>query len=134
MLQTTEIHFRQAVLSLHLLLMNDPISFDNTEIAFAYKSKNELKKAHFLFSLMGKPWIVKIGTQLTPWSIKAGLPVKGLIRNTIFSQFVGGETLEETIPVAQLLSRYGVQVILDYGVEGAEGEQATISQGMNLSG
>ena len=104
--------------------MNDPISFDNTEIAFAYKSKNELKKAHFLFSLMGKPWIVKMGTQLTPWSIKAGLPVKGLIRNTIFSQFVGGETLEETIPVAKLLGKYGVQVILDYGVEGAEGEQA----------
>ena len=102
--------------------MNDPISFDNTEIAFAYKSKPELKKAHFLFSLMGQPWIVKMGTRLAPWSIKAGLPVKGLIRNTIFSQFVGGETLEETIPVAQLLGKYGVQVILDYGVEGKVGE------------
>lgn len=105
-------------------LMNDPISFDNTGIAFAPKTNRDLKEAHFLFSMMGKPWIVQIGTRLAPWSIKAGLPVKGLIRKTIFKQFVGGETLEETIPVAQALGKYGVQVILDYGVEGAEGEQA----------
>jgi len=104
--------------------MNDPISFDNTAIAFAPKTNRDLKEAHFLFSMMGKPWIVQIGTRLAPWSIKAGLPVKGLIRKTIFKQFVGGETLEETIPVAQALGKYGVQVILDYGVEGAEGEQA----------
>jgi len=104
--------------------MNDPISFDNTEIAFAPKTKQDLKGSHFLFSLMGKPWIVKMGTRLAPWSIKAGLPVKGIIRKTIFKQFVGGETLEETIPVAQMLGKYGVQVILDYGVEGAEGEAA----------
>ena len=99
------------------------ISFDNTEFAFEYKSGQQLKKASFLFSLMGKPWLVKIGTRLAPWSIKAGLPVKGIIRNTIFSQFVGGETLEETAKVAKKLSEYRVQVILDYGVEGKEGEE-----------
>ena len=104
--------------------MNDPISFDNTGIAFAYKSNMELRKASLLFSMMAQPWIVKMGARLAPWSIKNGLPVKGLIRGTIFSQFVGGESLEETIPVAQMLGKYGVQVILDYGVEGAEGEDA----------
>ena len=47
-----------------------------------------------------------------------------LIRNTIFSQFVGGETLEETAVVAKKLKEYNVQVILDYGVEGGdEGEK-----------
>jgi proline dehydrogenase len=99
------------------------ISFDNTEFAFEYKSDKQLKKARFLFSVMGKPWLVKIGTRLAPWSLKAGLPVKGLIRNTIFKQFVGGETLEETAQVAKNLSDYHVQVILDYGVEGKEGEE-----------
>jgi len=83
-----------------------------------------LKRANFLFSMMGKPWLVKMGTRLAPWSIKVGLPVKGLIRSTIFKQFVGGETLEQTIPVAQMLGRHNVKVILDYGVEGAEGEEA----------
>ncbi|MEI2740022.1 MAG: proline dehydrogenase family protein [Chitinophagaceae bacterium] len=99
-----------------------PISFDNTEFAFEYKSDEQLKKARFLFSMMGKPWIVSMGTRLAPWSIKAGLPVKGIIRSTIFSQFVGGETLEETAAVAKKLSDYNVKVILDYGVEGKEGE------------
>lgn len=99
------------------------ISFDNTEFAFEYKSDKQLKKARFLFSLMGKPWLVKMGTRLTPWAIKAGLPVKGLIRNTIFAQFVGGETLEETAKVAKTLGEYNVKVILDYGVEGKEGEE-----------
>jgi proline dehydrogenase len=102
--------------------MNMNISFDNTEIAFAHDSDKELKHAHWLFSIMGKPWLVKLGTKLAPWSLKAGLPVKGLIRKTIFEHFVGGETLEETIPVARHLAKYNVQAILDYGVEGKEGE------------
>jgi proline dehydrogenase len=71
---------------------------------------------------MAKPWLVKLGTKLGPWSIRAGLPVKGLIRKTIFSQFVGGETLEQTARVAKMLAEYNVKVILDYGVEGKEGE------------
>ena len=73
--------------------------------------------------MMGTPWLVKIGTRLTPWCLKIGLPVKGLIRKTIYSQFVGGETLGQTAPVAKKLSEYHVQVILDYGVEGKEGEE-----------
>lgn len=105
--------------------MAKPISFSNTEYAFAYKSDKELKKANFLFSSMGHSWLVKIGTRITPWVIKTGLPVKGIIRNTIFEQFVGGETLEETATVARKLGEYHVQVILDYGVEGGDyGEES----------
>src|SRR5579871_26517 len=96
------------------------ISFDNTENAFEYKNDKELKKANFLFSSMGRTWLVKLGTRLTPWAIRNKFPVKGIIRSTIFSQFVGGETLEETAAVAKKLGEYNVQVILDYGVEGGE--------------
>ena len=105
-----------------LLPMNTDISFDNTEIAFAYKSDKDLKHSHWLYSLMGKPWLVKLGTRLAPWSIRVGLPVKGLIRKTISKQFIGGESLEQTIPVAKILAHYHVDVILDYAVEGKEGE------------
>jgi proline dehydrogenase len=100
------------------------ISFDNTEVAFAYKSDKDLKKARFLFSSMAKHWLVKLGTKITPWAIKKKLPINGLIKNTIFKQFVGGETLEETKPVVDILSRYNVQAILDYGVEGKTGEDS----------
>lgn len=104
--------------------MSTNISFDNTAIAFAPKSDQELKSAYFLFSVMGKPWLVKMGSKLAPWAIKKGLPVQGLIRETIFRQFVGGETLEDVIPVEKTLGKYGVKIILDYGVEGAQGEEA----------
>lgn len=99
------------------------ISFDNTQNAFAYKSNKALKSAKYLFGFMGYPKLVQLGTRLVPAMLKAGLPIKGIIRNTIFKQFVGGETLAETIPVSQMLSNYGVDVILDYGVEGKEGEE-----------
>ena len=103
--------------------MNEyPISFDNTEIAFAYRSDTELKEAYRLFSMMKNPWFVSLGTRFTPWMIRSGLPVKDVFRKTIFKQFVGGETLNETAGVAEKLAHYGVQVILDYGVEGKEGE------------
>ena len=98
------------------------LSFDNTQIAFAYKSTKELGKAKFLFSTMNYPFFVPLGTRITPFLMKTGLPVDGIIRSTIFRQFVGGETLTETAPVVNMLGEYGVQVILDYGVEGKEGE------------
>ena len=100
------------------------ISFENTQNAFAYKSTKALKSAKLLFGFMGYPKLVQLGTRLVPVLLKAGLPIKGIIRNTIFKQFVGGETLVETIPVAQMLAEHGVDVILDYGVEGKEGEES----------
>src|ERR1700743_871867 len=100
------------------------VSFENTENAFEYKSDKELKRAAMLFSSMGYSARVKLGTRLTPWMIRSGLPVKGLIRDTIFAQFVGGETLAETASVARKLGEYHVQVILDYGVEGGEDGEA----------
>lgn len=98
-------------------------SFENTQTAFAYKSTTDLKKAKFLFSIIQSPWIVSLATRITPGLMNSGLPINGLIRNTIFNQFVGGETLEESARVVKQLGAYGVQVILDYGVEAKEGEE-----------
>ncbi len=98
------------------------LSFDNTQNAFAYKSTADLKRAKFLISAIQSPIMVTLATKATPILMKLGLPINGLLRNTVFKQFVGGETLEESARVAKLLSSYGVQVILDYGVEAKEGE------------
>ena len=54
------------------------ISFENTEIAFKYKSDKELKRAKFLFSTMAKPLLVKLGTKITPFFIKANFTEKSL--------------------------------------------------------
>jgi proline dehydrogenase len=100
------------------------ISFDNTETAFAYKSDKDLKQAQWLFNTMHYNWLVSLGVKFTPFLMKTGLPIDGLVRKTIFKQFVGGETLQETAEVAEVLEKYGVQVILDYGVEGKENEDS----------
>ena len=101
------------------------ISFEDTACAFAYKENKALKKASFLFSAMGTSWLLKIGLAITPLAIKWRIPfTKTLLRKTIFQQFVGGETLEETSLVAKKLGEYNVEVIFDYGVEGGdEGEE-----------
>lgn len=99
-----------------------PASFDNTEIAFKYRNNKELKKAAFLFSSMGSPTLTKLGIGATKVAMVLHLPINGLIKNTIFTQFCGGESIEEASETAKKLAKYHVGVILDYGVEGKEDE------------
>jgi len=95
------------------------ISFDNSEYAFAGKSNKELRSSYFLFSLMNKPWMVNLGLRITPFLIRWNFPfIKTIIRKTIFQQFVGGDTLEQTTEVVNKLGQHHAQVILDYGAEG----------------
>ena len=98
-------------------------SFDNTEIAFRYKSNRDLNQAHFLFSFMNSSQLTKLGIGFTSWAMKIGLPINGIIKQTIFKQFCGGENLSEAALTAQLLAKYDVGIILDYGVEGKEDEK-----------
>jgi len=98
------------------------LSFDDTEIAFAYQSDKALKKARWIFDAMHYGWLVKLGSMLAPWALKLHLPIQGLIKRTVFGHFCGGETLEEAGATAGRLAAFGVGVILDYGVEAAEDE------------
>lgn len=69
--------------------------------------------------------MLNTGLKLMPAVVKFNIPFsKPLIRKTIFSQFVGGENLQQTAKVASKLARYHVQVILDYGVEGGDDGEA----------
>lgn len=98
------------------------LSFENTKVAFAYKTTKDLKSAKKLFSTMKYPLLTAMGTRFTPFLMKTGLPINGIIRSTIFKQFVGGESLEDTAPICEMLNDYGVGAILDYGVEAKESE------------
>ncbi len=99
-----------------------PLSFDNTEIAFKYRNDKELKRAHFLFSSMSSPFLSKTGMKLTQLAMSWNLPVKSMVKKTIFSQFCGGETIEEAAQTSATLEKYGVDIALDYSVEGKESE------------
>lgn len=96
--------------------------FEDSEHAFAYKTNWELRKAYWLFKMMKFNWLISVGTGFILTAIKWRLPVLGLLRDTLYSQFVGGETLEKATPVVKKLADYEVDVILDYGAEAKEGE------------
>lgn len=96
------------------------ISFDNTEIAFSSKSNSDLTWSYRLFHLMGKPWLVKVGKVLTNLAFTLHLPVKGLIKKTIFKQFCGGEFINDCDEKIAQLDEFNVGTILDYSVEGKE--------------
>jgi len=96
--------------------------FNNTEIAFRYRSDKDLKLGSFLFRSMNSPLVTRLGIAATKFSIKARLPISGLIKGTIFKQFCGGESMQEAAKTADAIGKYNVGVILDYGVEGKENE------------
>nr|WP_042271581.1 proline dehydrogenase family protein [Nonlabens ulvanivorans] len=96
--------------------------FNNTEIAFSLKSNRELRKAHFLFKMMGYPSLINFGSAVMMKSLQWRLPVKGLIKHTVFEHFCGGTTEEECKSVVDSMYLKGVSSILDYSVEGKEDE------------
>ncbi len=92
--------------------------FNNTQIAFAWRNNVELRKAHYLFKSVAKPWLVNLGSLLLRVALAIRFPIAWLVKPTIFSHFVGGETLVESLPRVNTLAQFGVKSILDYSVEG----------------
>lgn len=100
-----------------------PTRFNDTEVAFAYKSTAELRKAKFLFQTINHEKLVDWGTKFVEVALKYRFPiVKNIFKSTIYEQFCGGETLEETQKTIDQLGKYGLKVLLDYGVEAKESD------------
>ncbi len=97
-------------------------TFENTEIAFRYKTNMELKKAYILFKAIAKPWLVKTGGALLHFSLKIKLPLKWILKPTIYSHFVGGESIKKCQNTVNRINKYSVKAILDYSVEGKESD------------
>ena len=98
--------------------------FTNTEIAFATKSNAELKKMHWLFDKMNKPWLVGFGSKLGMLAMKLNIPfTQTILKNTLFQQFCGGRTLLECLPAVEKLATKDVYTILDYGAEAKDSEE-----------
>ncbi|RNI31103.1 proline dehydrogenase family protein [Rufibacter latericius] len=98
------------------------VSFEDTAIAFADKSDAELYKTYLLFAAMNNNSMVKMGGGLMKKALSWNLPVKFLIKKSIFEQFCGGETIQECKPTIEKLGRSDIGTILDYSVEGESNE------------
>ena len=94
------------------------LDFQDTETAFADKTDAELKEKYRLFKMLNSPFLNSIGTRIAKFALSAGLPVKGMIKSTIFEQFCGGETIDECNRVIEKLGGSGIGTILDYAIEG----------------
>ena len=96
--------------------------FENTATAFALKTDSELERAYFLFKMIANEPLVRIGTAVTNFAIKAHLPVEGLIRATVFDHFCGGVNEDDCLPLIHKMFEKRVCAVLDYSVEGKEEE------------
>jgi proline dehydrogenase len=94
------------------------LDFRDTATAFADKTNSELKEKYRLFSLLSSPLLNSLGGKATKLALAIGLPVKGIIKSTVFEQFCGGETIDECEPVIESLGKAHIGTILDYSVEG----------------
>jgi proline dehydrogenase len=100
------------------------ISFENLEVAFASKTDAELRKMYLIFATLNNNLISDLGVGLANLAFKLKLPIKGIMKKTMFGHFCGGETIDETILACQKLADYGVQAILDLSVEGKGDEES----------
>ena len=102
---------------------NHHLSFEDTSVAFAQQSDSKLRKTYLIFAMMNQNWLVKIGTFFIKLILKLGLPVKFLIKKTLFSQFCGGESIETCQKTIENLAKGKIGTILDYSVEGEDNEK-----------
>ena len=99
------------------------LNFQDTATAFADKTNAQLREKYWLFKTMSSQALVNFGTSLTNFALSVHLPVKTLIKKTLFHQFCGGETIAECEPTIKKLGKSHIGTILDYSVEGKSEEE-----------
>ena len=97
--------------------------FQNTEVAYDLKKTSQLRKSIFLFNLITKSFLVKILSSVTLFFLKLGLPIKWLLKATIYEQFCGGVTINECSGIIKGMKKKNVFSILDYSIESLETEK-----------
>lgn len=101
--------------------------FSDLKVAYASRSDYELKKMYWLFRILNNNRIVHLGANLTDWAIQLGLPIKWLMKKTMFGHFCGGETITDCEKNVKNLAQFQVKSILDYSVEG-KGTEASYNE------
>ena len=98
--------------------------FNDTKLAFADKTDAQLKKAYWMFKAIEQPALTNIGVSLLNFTVRNNFPfVDGIVKQTLFEQFCGGETREESMKVVKQMFKRGVGSIFDYSIEGKEEEE-----------
>ncbi|HQP04837.1 MAG TPA: proline dehydrogenase family protein [Bacteroidales bacterium] len=95
----------------------------NFTIAYAYKSKKELKSALFVYRIITRPFLVRFGKLMLDTALTLRIPIKPFT-GFMFRHFCGGEKLDEVINISDCIEKFNVKVIPDFSKEGASEESA----------
>src|SRR4030095_14042275 len=88
------------------------------------KTDKELRRMFWLFRLMNKACVVNTGSSLGLWLHDKNINfINPLLKATIFEQFCGGTSLDDSQKAIHHLYENGTQTILDYGAEGKSKEE-----------
>lgn len=104
------------------MILTGNVSFDDTKVAFSYKSDRQLKKANLIFSIVNIPWLSRVAQRFAMAAVKMRLPVTGLVRSTVYEHFCGGETADQVERTIRALAGVNMNVILHYALEGSQSE------------
>ena len=96
--------------------------FDDTQVAFNMKKNFHLYNAIFLFNIITRKLLVTVFTNLTLLMLKMKLPVKWILKRTIYKHFCGGVDLIECQEIISGMHSMNVHSILDYSIEGQKNE------------
>lgn len=101
-------------------MIQPKIDFTDTKSAFESYSSPELIQSFLLFKGLSSQGLSKFGADFISKGLRWGLPIRGLVRKTIYGHFCGGETLEDCQTAVNELAKYRIDSLLDYAVEGHE--------------
>ena len=98
--------------------------FENTKTAFSIKKNSDLLKSKFIYKILSSSIISKIGTGIIKLAIKIKLPIKRLVKATLFNHFCAGENYEESSVTVRDLGEKKIFSVLDYSVEAGYKEES----------
>ncbi|MEY3009636.1 MAG: hypothetical protein RLZZ314_278 [Bacteroidota bacterium] len=96
--------------------------FNDTAQAFQHLTDGELRRAVALFSLIGKPWLVHVGSAVANLALALRIPLGWAVRPTVYAHFCGGESIDDSEETVAKLAAHNVRTILDYSAEGQTAE------------
>lgn len=101
------------------------VNFNNTEIAFEYKSDFDLYRAYCLFKTIQSGTIVNLSSKASSFMLQHNIPLAWIMKPTLYKQFVGGEDLDDCKPIIDKLHEFYILSTLDYSAEGGDGDTDT---------
>lgn len=107
--------------------MNTTTNLSNTLIAYSYKKDKELRFTYYVFRMLRNPLLVKLLSEFANGILKYNIPLKSLIKNTVFKIFCSGENISEAFTTIKRLEKHKVRSVLDYVAEGEKTDEVFIA-------